>query len=85
MLCLNKFRYYYTALLHGVFSMMTWKPATFYTVNIAGLGTRRLAFGLLFDHTRQLEGGDVSTHSDMELRYKKAFVPKSRHCSSLVF
>jgi len=71
MLCLNQFRYYYTALLHGLFSMMMWKPATSDTLNVASLGTRWLAFGVLFVHTRQLEGSDVSTHSNVELRYKK--------------
>ena len=47
MLCLNQFRYYYTALLHGLFSMMMWKPATSDTLNVASLGTRWLAFGVL--------------------------------------
>jgi hypothetical protein len=71
MLCLNQCRYYFTALLHGVFNMMMWKHATSYTLNVASLGTRWLAFGILFDHTGQLEGSDVSTNSNMELRYKK--------------
>jgi len=35
--------------------MMMWKPATSYTLNVASLGTRWLAFGVLFDQTRQLE------------------------------
>jgi hypothetical protein len=28
-------------------------------------------WGTFFDHTKQLEGSDVSTNSNMELRYKK--------------
>jgi hypothetical protein len=75
MLCLNQFRYYYTALLHGAFSMMMWKPATYDTLNVASLETRWFAFRVLFDHSRQLEGSDVNTHSNMELRYKKPLCP----------
>jgi len=70
MLCLNQFRYY-TALLRGVFSMMMWKPATSDTLNVPSLGTRWLAFGVLFVQSRQLEGSDVGTHSNMESRYEK--------------
>ena len=49
---------------------MMWKPGTTHTLNVASLGTRWLAFRLLFDHTFQLESSDVSTHSIMEVRYK---------------